>query len=308
MTDTTIQIARAGTVRQTALKDYFILLKPRVMSLAVFTALTGMLAAPGHTQPAVAAGALLLIAMGAGAAGALNMWYDADIDALMARTAGRPVPRGRVRGVDALMLGLALACGSVLGLGLLVNWLAAGLMALTIFHYVVVYTAWLKRRTPQSIVIGGAAGALPPMIGWAAATGTIGLDAALMFLVVFIWTPPHFWSLALLRADDFRRAGLPVLPCVAGAAETRRQILAYSLLLAPAGALPAFTGLGGPVYAAVSVAGGAVFVWLAWRVSRDTGERQSGPAVRRLFGFSITYLFLLFAVILGEHTFGLAAY
>ncbi len=310
MTDTAIHIEEAGayTRNRAELRDYLALLKPRVMSLSVFTALAGMLAAPGHLHPVIAVSALILIAMGAGAAGALNMWYDADIDALMTRTAGRPIPRGRVPREEALSLGLVLATGSILSLGILVNWVAAGLMALTIFHYVAVYTMWLKRRTPQNIVIGGAAGALPPMIGWAAATGSITGASALLFLIIFIWTPPHFWSLALLRARDFERAGLPMLPAVAGARNTRRQILVYSLLLAPAAVTPAFVGLGGMAYATVSVIGGAAFVWLAWRVWRDTAEPGAASALRRLFGFSIAYLFVLFAVISGEHVLGLVTH
>src|SRR5688572_9981459 len=208
--------------------DYFALMKPRVMSLVVFTALVGLLVAPGHLHPVLGFTALLCIAVGAGAAGALNMWYDADIDAVMARTQSRPIPAGRVQPNEALAFGVALAVGSVVMLGLMINVLAAGLLAFTILFYVVIYSMWLKRWTPQNIVIGGAAGAFPPMIGWAAATGGIGLESVLLVLIIFFWTPPHFWALALLRADEYARAGVPMLPVVAGADETRRQILIYS--------------------------------------------------------------------------------
>jgi len=203
--------------------DYLALLKPRVMSLVVFTALVGLVLAPGHVHPVIGFTALLCIAIGAGAAGALNMWYDSDIDAVMSRTAQRPIPMGRIAPGEALGFGMTLAVGSIATLGLLVNWFAAGLLAFTIAFYVVVYTMWLKRSTPQNIVIGGAAGAFPPMIGWAAATGGIGLESILLFLIIFFWTPPHFWALSLYRADDYKRAGVPMLPVVAGFAETRRQ-------------------------------------------------------------------------------------
>src|SRR6476619_5320995 len=215
--------------------DFLALMKPRVMSLVVFTALVGLLVAPGHLHPVLGVAALLCIAVGAGAAGALNMWYDADIDAVMSRTARRPIPAGRVSRGEALGFGVTLAAGSVLVLGLVANWIAAGLLAFTIFFYAVVYTIWLKRSTPQNIVIGGAAGAFPPMIGWAAATGSVGLESIFLFLIIFVCTPPHFWALALLRADEYARAGIPMLPVVAGRPETRRQIMIYSLLLAPLG-------------------------------------------------------------------------
>src|SRR2546421_3038931 len=216
-------------------EDYVALLKPRVMSLVVFTALVGLLVAPGHIHPVIGFAALLSIAIGAGASAALNMWYDADIDALMTRTARRPIPAGRVQPGEALGFGMTLAAGAVVVLGLLVNWVAASLLAFTIFFYIVVYTMWLKRTTPQNIVIGGAAGAFPPMIGWAAATGGIGIEAVLLFLVIFFWTPPHFLALSLYRTDDYAQAGVPMLPVVAGADETRRQILLYTLVLAPVG-------------------------------------------------------------------------
>src|SRR5690349_22281081 len=251
--------------------DYFALMKPRVMSLVVFTALVGLAVAPGSLHPVTAFTALLCIAVGAGAAGALNMWYDADVDAVMTRTSRRPVPMGRVQPGEALAFGLTLAGFSVATLGLLVNWLAASLLAFTIFFYVAVYTIWLKRSTPHNIVIGGAAGAFPPMIGWAAATGSIGLESVLLFLIIFFWTPPHFWALSLWRAGDYARAGIPMLPVVAGAAETRRQIMIYALVLAPLGVVPWLAGFAGALYGVVSLAAGAAIVWLAVRVRREEG-------------------------------------
>src|SRR5580692_10060869 len=237
--------------------DYIELMKPRVMSLVVFTAFVGLLVAPGHIHPVIALTALICIAVGAGAAGALNMWYDADIDARMARTAGRPIPMGRVQPGEALAFGLTLAGFAVVVLGLLVNIVAACLLAGTIGFYVVVYTMWLKRRTPQNIVIGGAAGALPPMIGWAAATGGVSLEPVVLFLLIFFWTPPHFWALSLYRTEDYARAGIPMLPVVAGAEETRRQILLYTLVLAPLGLTPWLLGYAGLAYGVVAVATGA---------------------------------------------------
>src|SRR3954469_2525617 len=226
-------------------QDFLQLLKPRVMSLVIFTAATGLICAGGHVNPILAAVAILCIAVGAGASASLNMWYDADIDAKMRRTRGRPVPAGRVQGADALALGIVLSMFSVMLMGMALNWLAAGLLAFTIFFYAVVYTVWLKRWTAQNIVIGGLAGALPPVIGWAAATGTAPLNAWLLCAIIFMWTPPHFWALSLYTTEDYARAGVPMLPVVKGAAATRRQILIYSLLLVPLGAAPAFTGLGG---------------------------------------------------------------
>jgi len=234
------------------------------------------------------------------------MWYDADIDAVMARTARRPIPVGHVQPGEALAFGVTLAFGSVAVLGLLVNWVAAALLAFTIFFYIVIYTMWLKRTTPQNIVIGGAAGAFPPMIGWAAATGGIGLEAMLLFLVIFLWTPPHFWALSLYRAGDYAKAGIPMLPVVAGTAETRRQILLYTLVLVPVGISPWLLGYAGATYAAVAVVAGALMIALAWRVHRDATEQ---PA-RRLFAFSIVYLAILFAALLAEGlgaTLGLSA-
>jgi protoheme IX farnesyltransferase len=284
--------------------DYLALMKPRVMSLVVFTALVGMVVAPGHVHPVLALFALTCIAVGAGAAGALNMWYDADIDAVMTRTAQRPVPAGRVRPGEALAFGVVLAGFSVVFLGLMINVLAAGLLAFTIFFYAVVYTMWLKRRTPQNIVIGGAAGAFPPMIGWAAATGGIGLEPILLFLIIFFWTPPHFWALGLLRAGEYARAGVPMLPVVAGVSETRRQIMLYSLVLAPVGMSPWLLGTAGLAYGVIASLGGAAMLALGWQLYR-VPEQSMEPAAKRLFGGSIVYLFVLFAALLLERAFGL---
>ncbi len=275
--------------------DYIELMKPRVMSLVVFTALVGLYVAPGHVHPVIALAALLCIAVGAGAAGALNMWYDADIDARMARTAGRPIPRGDVAPGEAAAFGMTLAAFSIAALGVLVNWLAAALLAFTIFFYVVVYTMWLKRSTPQNIVIGGAAGALPPMIGWAAATGSLSIEPVVLFLIIFFWTPPHFWALSLYRTEDYARAGIPMLPVVAGEAATRRQIVLYTLILAPLGVAPWLLGYAGAAYGIVALATGAAMIVLALRVR---AERQGHIASKQLFGFSILYLFLLFAMLL----------
>lgn len=285
--------------------DYLELMKPRVMSLVVFTALVGLVAAPVSIHPALAAIAILCIAIGAGAAGALNMWYDADIDARMARTAGRPIPRGRVSAEEALTFGSVLAAGSVLTLGLLVNWVAGALLAFTIVFYIAIYTMWLKRSTPQNIVIGGAAGAFPPMVGWAAATGGVSMESVLLFLIIFLWTPPHFWALALYRCRDYERVGVPMLPVVAGADETRRQILLYSMVMVPVGVLPALVGPGGFIYGVVASVLGAAFLGFAWQVWRVREGRDADRAARRLFAFSLIYLFGLFAVLLIEVTCGL---
>jgi protoheme IX farnesyltransferase len=285
--------------------DYFALMKPRVMFLVVFTALVGLVAAPGSMHPVLAIAALICIAVGAGASGALNMWYDADIDAAMTRTAGRPIPRGRISPDEALVFGVVLAAGSVICLGLMVNWVAAALLALTIAFYVVVYTMWLKRSTPQNIVIGGAAGAVPPMIGWAAATGSVSLESFVLFLIIFMWTPPHFWALALLRSDDYARAGVPMLPVVRGADETRRQILIYSLILAPLGMVPAIIGLGGTLYMVVAAMLGSLFVVLALECYREREGEKADRAAKHLFAYSVLYLFLLFAVLLIELGFGI---
>ena len=281
--------------------DYIELMKPRVMSLVVFTALVGLVLAPVPMHPVMAFTALLCITVGAGAAGALNMWYDADIDARMARTAGRPIPRGRVTPGEVAGFGFTLAVFSVVSLGLFVNVLAAALLAFTIFFYVVIYTIWLKRSTPQNIVIGGAAGALPPVIGWAAATGSVAIEPLVLFLIVFLWTPPHFWALSLYRADDYARAGVPMLPVVAGATETRRQILRYTLVLTPVGVAPWLLGYAGAVYGIAAVLAGGAMVALAIRVR---GEARGHTASKQMFGFSILYLFLLFAMLLVDRMAG----
>src|SRR5467141_86587 len=279
--------------------DYVALTKPRVMSLVVFTALVGLMVAPGGIDPFAGVVALLCIAAGAGAAGALNMWYDADIDAVMTRTATRPIPRGKVSRFEALILGLLLGGFAVVVLALATNLAAAALLACTILFYIVVYTAWLKRTTRQNIVIGGAAGALPPVIGWAAATGDVGLEPLTLFLIIFLWTPPHFWALALNRTDDYARAGLPMLPVVAGKAATTRQILIYSGLLALASELPWMLGFAGAIYGAIAAICGALFLLLALQLNRSIGADRR--AAHRLFVFSIFYLFVLFAVLLVNH-------
>ena len=281
------------------LPDFVTLMKPRVMSLAVFTALVGLLIAPVHLDPLLGSVAILAIAAGAGAAGVLNMWYEADIDAVMARTAGRPIPRGRIARAEALAFGLVLAGGAVAMLALAVNVEAAALLAFAIFFYVGVYTIWLKRRTPQNIVIGGAAGALPPVIGWAAATGEIGLEPLVLFLIIFLWTPPHFWALSLNRSDEYARAGVPMLPVVAGRAATTRQIIIYSVLLVPVSLLPWALGFAGTIYGATAVVSGATFLVLALRLHRGgAAERRDAS---RLFVFSIVYLSVLFAALLADH-------
>jgi protoheme IX farnesyltransferase len=282
-------------------EDYIALLKPRVMSLVVFTALVGIMVAPGHVHPVIGFTALLCIAIGAGASGALNMWYDADIDAVMTRTAKRPIPAGRVEPGEALAFGVTLAVFSVAVLGVLVSWVAAALLAFTIFFYVFVYTIWLKRWTPQNIVIGGAAGAFPPVVGWAAVTGDVTLAPVLMFLIIFLWTPPHFWALSLLKCDDYARAGVPMLPVVAGPDATRRQIFAYTMLLAPAGLAPWLMGYAGLVYGAVALACGLGMLHLAWRVYRDRSGPAAVTAARKLFAFSLLYVFALFAALLADN-------
>jgi protoheme IX farnesyltransferase len=287
-----VSVASAG--------DYFALMKPRVMSLVVFTALVGLAIAPGQLHPVLAFTALLCIAVGAGAAGALNMWYDADIDAVMTRTSARPIPRGRITPGEALGFGITLSGFSIVVLGLLVSWLAAALLAFTIFFYVVIYTMWLKRTTPQNIVIGGAAGAFPPVIGWAAVTGNVSVEPMLLFLVVFFWTPPHFWALSLIRADDYARAKVPMLPVVAGREETQRQIMIYSLLLVPVGAAPWLLGYASALYGVAALVAGGLMVGFAWRLLRFADGDKSADAARQMFGYSILYLFVLFAVLLIE--------
>ncbi|HTT83836.1 MAG TPA: heme o synthase [Rhizomicrobium sp.] len=290
--------------RSASVGDYFALLKPRVMSLVLFTAIAGMLEAPVHVDPFTGFTALLCIAVGAGAAGALNMAYDADIDPLMARTATRPIPMGRIARGDALGFGWTLAAGAVALMGLFVNLLAALLLAFSIGFYVFVYTLWLKRRTPQNIVIGGLAGSLPPAIGWAAVTGNLGFVPLLLVLIIFLWTPPHFWALSLYRSQDYARAGVPMLPVVRGKRNTRWQILLYTLLLVPLGLLPAFIGLGGPLYVAMALVFGGWFAIEAVSVLREKDEVHE-PAAHRLFGVSILYLFVLFGGLIIERLMGL---
>ncbi|MCC7274170.1 MAG: protoheme IX farnesyltransferase [Alphaproteobacteria bacterium] len=278
--------------------DFVQLLKPRVMSLVVFTGLVGMAVAPGHLHPFLAGVAILCIAVAAGAAGAINMWYDRDIDAVMQRTSGRPIPAGRMPAEEALAFGVALALASVVVMALAVNFAAAALLVLTIAFYVFVYTIWLKRRTPQNIVIGGAAGAFPPMIGWAAVTGDVALFPVLLFAIIFFWTPPHFWALALYRSGDYGRAGVPMLPNVAGARETQRQMLLYTLVLVPVTLAPWALGFVGPVYGAAAAVLDGLFVLAALRVMRDGGDRSA----MQMFAYSILYLFLLFALVLVDRT------
>ncbi len=283
-------------------RDWIALLKPRVMSLVVFSGLIGLLVAPGHLHPVLAFTAVLCIAIAAGACGAINMWYDRDIDAIMRRTRSRPIPAGRIEPGAALGFGITLAAGSVIVMGLAVNLMAAGVLALSIGFYVFVYTMWLKRRTPQNIVIGGAAGAFPPLIGWIAVTGSIDLIPLILFAIIFIWTPPHFWSLALYANEDYRRAGVPMLPVVAGAKETRRQIVLYTLLLVPLTLAPWLLGFSGLVYASAAIVLGAGFLVSVWRVAHDrqdeTGVSLTNDApARAAFKFSIAYLFILFAAL-----------
>jgi protoheme IX farnesyltransferase len=300
-----VDLIGAGSARvaEPGVKDYVALLKPRVMSLVVFTGFVGLYLAPGHLNPIIAAVAVLCIAVGAGASGAINMWYDRDIDAVMRRTQGRPLPAGRMEPGEALGFGVTLAVASVVLMGLAVNLAAAALLALTIAFYVFVYTAWLKRRTPQNIVIGGAAGAFPPMIGWSAVTGDLGLPSLVLFALIFFWTPPHFWALSLYRTGDYAKAGVPMLPVVAGARETKKQMMVYTVVLWPFAVAPFFLGLTGIVYLGLAVLLSLLFTLAAWRVWTDDGE----VAAKRMFGFSILYLFLLFAGMLLDRAPGLLA-
>jgi heme o synthase len=292
LNDVRISEANAG--------DFFALLKPRVMSLVVFTAFVGLMLAPGSINPFIGFVAILAIAVGAGASGALNQWYDADVDAIMTRTKMRPIPAGKILGSEALGFGLFLSLFSVMVLGLFTNWIAGGLLAFTIFFYAVVYTVWLKRSTPQNIVIGGAAGAFPPMIGWAAVTGTVTIESLVLFLIIFFWTPPHFWALALFKSTDYGAANIPMMPNVAGEPSTKRQILAYSIIVAPLGVVPFFLGFAGPVYGIISAVLGVLFVYYAFKVwQMPEADRIMKPA-KKLFGFSLIYLFALFATLLGE--------
>jgi protoheme IX farnesyltransferase len=288
----------AFRVSEATAGDFFALLKPRVMSLVVFTAFVGMVAAPATINPLLAIIAILAIAIGAGASGSLNMWYDADIDAVMTRTANRPVPSGRVRPGEALTFGLILSALSVMTLGVLVNWLSASLLAFTIFFYAVIYTMWLKRWTPQNIVIGGAAGAIPPVIGWAAVTGSVSLESIILFLIIFLWTPPHFWALALFKAEDYGRVGIPMMPNVAGETSTKRQIFAYALVLAPVAVLPSFLGYASVAYGIVAGLLGAGFVWYSFAVLRMPETDRIMKPAKALFGYSLLYLFAIFAAYL----------
>jgi protoheme IX farnesyltransferase len=287
-------------ISEAAPADYIALLKPRVMSLVVFTALVGLVFAPGHVHPVLAFTSILCIAVGAGASGALNMWYESDIDALMSRTANRPIPRGRVTRPEALTFGMTLAFFSVMTLGILVNWFAGGLLAFTIFFYVVIYTIGLKRWTAQNIVIGGAAGALPPVVAWVAATGSLSVEPLLLFLIIFFWTPPHFWALALFRNDDYARAGVPMLPVVAGPDATRLQILLYTIVLVAIAVAPWPLGCFDAVYGVTSLVLGAGMLALAISVYRHRSGSAGLRATRKLFAFSILYLFGLFATLLLE--------
>lgn len=289
-----------GEVRlsEASARDFFELLKPRVMSLVVFTAFAGLILAPGHIHPVLGAIAILCIAVGAGASGALNMWYDADIDAVMTRTARRPIPAGRIAPSEALAFGLTLSVFSVVILGLVVNWLSAGLLAFTIFFYAVVYTIWLKRSTPQNIVIGGASGAFPPVIGWACVTGDVSFDSVILFLIIFLWTPAHFWALALFKMRDYGSVGVPMLPNVAGEAATKNQIVAYAVLTAVCAAVPAMTGSASIGYGVFAAILGAIFIYCSiavWRM--PDGDEKMVPA-KKMFAFSIFYLFAIFSALM----------
>jgi protoheme IX farnesyltransferase len=305
MTDLRADIEAPDQSPEAGFGDFVQLLKPRVMSLVVFTALAGMLVAPVALHPVEAFAAIVFIALGAGASGALNMWWDADIDRVMRRTARRPVPSGRVQAGEALGLGLGLSLISVLMLGLAANWLAAGLLAFTIFFYAVIYSMWLKRSTPQNIVIGGAAGAFPPMIGWVAVTGHVGIEAILMFALIFMWTPPHFWALALFMKDDYHRAGVPMLTVTHGRKSTRAHVLVYTLALVPVALGAGLTSIGGPIYMAVALGLNAWFLvgaWRIWRRDEDTAIADEYGVEKRFFRFSLLYLFALFAALLIEAT------
>ncbi|MBL4644934.1 MAG: protoheme IX farnesyltransferase [Rhizobiales bacterium] len=295
----------SALISQAEPKDFFALLKPGVMRLVVFTAIVGLVCAAATADqilldPITAVIAIFCIAVGGGASGALNMWYEADVDSLMKRTANRPIPAGRVSRDEALAFGLVLSILSVMILGLVSNWLAAFLLAFTIFFYAVVYTMWLKRSTQQNIVIGGAAGAFPPVVAWAAVTGSVSIEPVILFLIIFMWTPPHFWALALFACKDYERAGIPMMPVVSGEAYTRRHILIYTVLMIPVVLAPLYFGFGGIAYGVVSIALSAVFLWQAILVYRDNEAANNNKAAKRLFAFSILYLFALFAVLLAE--------
>src|SRR6185312_8224184 len=294
MTDTA-QTLWTTTTAPARVRDYVDLLKPRVMSLVVFTGLVGVMIAPAHIHPFAAFLAVVAIALGSGAAGCINMWYERDLDALMARTANRPLPRGRVAPDDALGLGVLLSIFSLLLMSVATNYVATALLAAAILFYVFIYTIWLKRRTPQNIVIGGAAGAFPPMIGWAAATGDVSWVGVALFLLIFLWTPPHFWALSLYRSEDYRRAGVPMMPVVAGARATKRQMVAYTLVLLPVALAPTLLGAVGWVYGVVALAMSLAFIGHALVVWRAADDESGHPAARRMFKFSLLYLAVLFA-------------
>jgi heme o synthase len=297
-TEAGLRLSEAGA------RDFFELLKPRVMSLVVFTAFAGLVLAPGHINPVLGFISILCIAVGAGASGALNMWYDADIDAVMSRTAKRPIPAGRILPQEALAFGLTLSVFSVVILGLAVNWFAAGLLAFTIFFYAVVYTMWLKRSTPQNIVIGGASGAFPPMIGWACVTGGVSFDSVLLFLIIFLWTPAHFWALALFKMRDYGSVGIPMMPNVAGEASTKNQILAYAVLTALTAVAPAVTGLAGWAYGAFAAVLGAIFIYCSIAVRRMPDGDEKMIAAKKMFAYSVFYLFAIFSALLVDRLAG----
>ncbi len=305
MTDTQTFQEAETLAAEPGFGDFVQLLKPRVMSLVIFTALVGLVVAPVHLPPVASFTAILFIALGAGASGALNMWWDADIDAKMRRTMKRPVPSGRIQPGEALGLGMALSVASVLMLALASNLVAAGLLAFTIFFYVAIYSVWLKRLTPQNIVIGGAAGAFPPMIGWAAMTGGVSVESFLMFALIFMWTPPHFWALALFMKDDYSNAGVPMLTVTHGRKSTRRHVMVYTVLLAPVALALGFTSIGGPVYLATAAVMNAVFLWGAWRILRRDevmAEADRYKVEKQVFSFSLLYLFAHFGALLVEAT------
>ncbi len=310
-----------ATIGAATAKDYWALLKPNVMGLVIFTGFVGIVVAPGSIHPVLLLAALLCISVGAGAAGALNMWYEADIDAGMQRTRSRPIPSGRITADEALTFGVVLSVGSVLAMAVMINYVAAALLALTIAFYIFVYTMWLKRRTPQNIVIGGAAGALPPVIGWASVTGTIELEPLVLFLIIFLWTPPHFWALALYKASEYGKVGVPMLPVTAGKPQTRLQIVIYSLILVPSTVLPYYAGFAGQIYLVSAIVSGAgliyyaLEVWWFGRLAEQASEAggsqakhrlfQADRAARRMFKYSTYHLFILFAILLLEHGLGL---
>lgn len=300
MSDSTNASGMTGEAR---VEDYLALLKPNVMQLVVFTAIVGLVVAPGGINPFVGIIAIVCIAIGAGASGALNMWYDSDIDAIMSRTQNRPIPAGRISREEALVFGLVLSVFSVALLGLATNWVAAGLLAFTIFFYAVVYSMWLKRSTPQNIVIGGAAGAFPPMVGWAAVTGTVSLESVVLFLIIFLWTPPHFWALALYKQSDYGAAGIPMMPNVAGERSTQRQIFVYTLLLAATAMVPTVLGFAGWIYTVVAVITGLSFVALSWRLLRTQESVAMRKAARVVFNYSLSYLFVVFFAFMADNLF-----